>query len=119
MLAIPLLVVTALESKPAYIGSYEPERIIVTEFDAKYLPMITRALSHPKMRGRSLGCYNVKVLRFPNEWRVYFAGHRQPRPAETEGFIVVGNMPQNPSCPDIGFMFDAKGKIYRVYGSRD
>ena len=53
-----------------------------------------------------------------NEWKVYFAGHRAPMPPDTETEIHVGQMPQNALCPDTGFVFDAKGRISQVYGSR-
>ena len=119
MLAISLLVVATLEPELGFTPIYTQEITTVTEFDAQYLPMITKALSHPKMRGRKLNCYKVSVRRWPDEWRVFFAGYRQPRPADTANDIHLGNMPQNPNCPDIGFMFDEKGEISRVYGSRD
>lgn len=91
----------------------------VATIEGQYLPLITKALAHPKMRGRKLDCYQVKVNRWTNEWRVYFAGYRAPMPPDTETEMHVGHMPQNPQCPDVGFIFDAKGRISKVYGSRE
>ena len=91
----------------------------VIRVEGQYLPLIAKALAHPRMRGQRLDCYEVIVRRWPDEWRVYFAGHRAPMPPDTETEIHVGHMPQNPLCPDIGFMFDKKGRISRVYGSRE
>lgn len=119
MLALSLYVLATVEPGRGYTPIFEPEIITIAEFDAQYLPLVTKALSHLKMRGRKLDCYKVSVRRWPNEWRVFFAGRREPKPADTAEVIHLGNMPQNRACPDIGFMFDEKGEISRVYGSRD
>ena len=91
----------------------------VATVEGQYLPLIATALAHSRMRGRRLDCYDVKVNRWTKEWRVYFAGHRDPMPPDTDGVIHVGHMPQNPHCPDVGFIFDKNGRVSRVYGSRE
>lgn len=91
----------------------------VAKIEGQYLPLITKALAHPRMRGRRLDCYEVSVNRWTREWRVYFAGYRAPKPPDTETEIYVGRMPQNSQCPDIGFIFDARGRVSKVYGSRE
>lgn len=114
-----LIAMTALAANPAADGYDRTETTRVARVEGRYVPMILQALSHPKMRGKRLDCYEVIVKRQEGEWRVYFAGHREPRPPDTETEIYVGNMPQNPQCPDIGFIFDSTGRIAKVYGSRD
>lgn len=91
----------------------------VATLEGQYLPLVTKALAYPKMRGRRLDCYTVRVRRWTGTWRVYFAGHRAPRPPDTETEIHVGHTPQNVLCPDIGFAFDAKGRINQVILSRE
>ena len=92
---------------------------LVAEIEGQYLPLVLKALSHRRMRGKRLDCYEVRVRRQEGEWRVYFAGHRDPMPADTETEIHVGHMPQNALCPDIGLIFDGRGRIRKVYGSRE